>query len=100
MRQRNPARRFSKAALTSSRPRSSSWISATNRIERKATKHAMLLEALADEVTAGERPACDQCGRPMVMRKNRTDGSWFWGCTGWPDHCKATKPGKERRKSA
>lgn len=33
---------------------------------------------------------CPTCGRPMVERENRQNGSRFMSCTGWPDFCSET----------
>lgn len=33
---------------------------------------------------------CPTCGREMVMRENRLNGSRFMSCTGWPDFCSHT----------
>jgi len=33
---------------------------------------------------------CPKCGRPMKRRKSRYGP--FWGCTGYPRHCKYTEP--------
>ena len=33
---------------------------------------------------------CPECGRPMKRRKSRYGP--FWGCTGYPRHCKHTEP--------
>lgn len=48
---------------------------------------------------------CPACGAALNRRKRKTDGSWFWGCTAYPD-CKVIlpddngKPGKARPKPA
>ena len=34
---------------------------------------------------------CPECGRPMVERENRVNGSRFLGCTGYPDFCSHTQ---------
>lgn len=31
-----------------------------------------------------------KCGRPMVERTNRQNGSTFMGCSGYPDLCSET----------
>jgi four helix bundle suffix protein len=39
------------------------------------------------------KPACPNCGKPMVLRTARKDqktGQPFWGCSGYPD-CKGTR---------
>ena len=33
---------------------------------------------------------CPKCTKPMVMRRNRTNGQAFLGCTGWPT-CTGTR---------
>lgn len=43
------------------------------------------------EAAAGPAPKCNKCGKPMNLRTNRTDGSKFWACTGYPQ-CKNTMP--------
>lgn len=48
---------------------------------------------------------CPACGAALNRRKRKKDGSWFWGCTAYPD-CKVIlpddngKPGKARPKPA
>lgn len=34
---------------------------------------------------------CPNCGRRLVLRTNKNDGTRFWGCSGFPD-CRFTKP--------
>lgn len=34
---------------------------------------------------------CPECGRPLVERTNRENGSTFLGCRGYPD-CTHTEP--------
>ncbi len=47
---------------------------------------------------------CPQCGAALIRRKRKTDGTFFWGCSAYPD-CKTVlpddkgKPGKPRIKS-
>lgn len=41
---------------------------------------------MSDQVTL----TCPACGRPMVERENRQNGSRFMSCTGWPDFCSET----------
>lgn len=36
-----------------------------------------------------ESPLCPKCDDPMVLRRNRLDGSTFWGCSNYPT-CKGT----------
>jgi len=48
----------------------------------------------ADEETGV--PTCPECGRAMrktVAKKGRNAGSWFWGCTGYPE-CRGTRGAK------
>lgn len=33
-----------------------------------------------------------ECGREMVVRQNRENGSRFMGCVGWPNDCRHTAP--------
>jgi ssDNA-binding Zn-finger/Zn-ribbon topoisomerase 1 len=33
---------------------------------------------------------CKICGRPRVIRKNWKEGSFFLGCSGYPDNCRST----------
>jgi four helix bundle suffix protein len=50
--------------------------------------------AQSDRSNAPKSPACQQCGKPMVVRTARQGpraGSQFWGCSGYPD-CRATLP--------
>lgn len=39
-------------------------------------------------------PACPNCGRPMILRTNKTKGNRFWGCSGFPQ-CRGTMPTDE-----
>jgi DNA topoisomerase-1 len=51
----------------------------------------------ADLTEQGEEEYCQNCGRPMVLKKGRF--GQFFACTGYPD-CKTTKPvGGEQRKA-
>ena len=34
---------------------------------------------------------CSQCGRPMRVRTNRQTDEQFWGCSGYPEHCRNTE---------
>ena len=43
----------------------------------------------ADLTEQGEEEYCENCGRPMVLKKGRF--GQFYACTGYPD-CKTTKP--------
>ena len=35
-------------------------------------------------------PLCPQCGRPMLMRRNRRNHGLFWGCVAYPG-CRGTR---------
>ena len=37
----------------------------------------------------GAEPHCPRCEVAMVLRQNRNNGGWFWGC---PNHCGRTQP--------
>ena len=54
---------------------------------------------LSDKSDASDRkPACPNCGQPMVLRtarKGSKAGQPFWGCSGYPD-CKGTLPAKSQ----
>lgn len=39
-----------------------------------------------------EAPACPKCGRPMRRRIRRETGEAFWGCTGYSEGCRGTRP--------
>lgn len=41
---------------------------------------------MSDQITL----KCPTCGRDMVERINRDNGSRFFGCTGYPDFCSET----------
>ena len=43
----------------------------------------------ADLTEQGDEEYCENCGRPMVLKKGRF--GTFFACTGYPD-CKTTKP--------
>ena len=43
----------------------------------------------ADLAEQGDEEYCENCGRPMVLKKGRF--GTFFACTGYPD-CKTTKP--------
>lgn len=45
----------------------------------------------ANGLKASEYPACPRCGKPMVLRKNKTTGGPFFGCSGYPDTCRGTR---------
>lgn len=46
-----------------------------------------------------DAPFCDECGKPMVLRKGKPNGakraSSFWSCSGYPT-CKCTMPVKKK----
>lgn len=55
-----------------------------------------VIKKMVDDVKAdvAKRPAparyeCPDCGEELVRRKNRKDGSYFWGCKGYPE-CNGT----------
>jgi DNA topoisomerase-1 len=51
----------------------------------------------ADLSEQGDEEYCENCGRPMVLKKGRF--GTFYACTGYPD-CKTTKPiGGQQRKA-
>ena len=37
-------------------------------------------------------PACPRCGRPMRKCTKRDTGEPFWGCTGYSEGCRGTRP--------
>jgi restriction system protein len=45
----------------------------------------------ARPVTDTPSTVCPRCGGQLVVRRNRTTGDPFWGCTGFP-RCRFTKP--------
>lgn len=71
-----------------------------------AEQKKILPELLAPILGDG-RPAfpCPDCGAALNRRKRKKDGSWFWGCTAYPD-CRTIlrddngKPGKARPRPA
>ena len=64
----------------------------------------ILPDLLAPILGGGGQPAhsCPDCGAAVYRRKGKKDGTWFWGCSGYPA-CKTTmpddngKPGKARQ---
>ena len=66
-----------------------------------------ILPDLLAPILGDGRPAfpCPSCGAALNRRRRKKDGSWFWGCTAYPD-CKVIlpddngKPGKARPKPA
>lgn len=45
----------------------------------------------ADPADPCKPPSCPQCGGLMALRTAKSNGSQFWGCTGYPA-CKGTAP--------
>jgi four helix bundle suffix protein len=39
-----------------------------------------------------DTPNCPKCGRPMRKRIKRDTGEAFWGCTGYAEGCRGTRP--------
>lgn len=37
-----------------------------------------------------EGVTCKACGRTRVIRRNRTSGEFFLGCSGYPSYCRST----------
>jgi HAD superfamily hydrolase (TIGR01549 family) len=46
---------------------------------------------LAKDQHAFARKTCSACNRTMKIRVNGTTGERFWGCSGYPDHCRHTE---------
>lgn len=46
---------------------------------------------LAKDQRTFVRKTCPSCGRSMKIRTNSTTGARFWGCSGYPDHCRNTE---------
>ena len=45
------------------------------------------------EVSSEEKvPLCPKCGRPMRKRTKRDTGVAFWGCSGYAEGCRGTRP--------
>lgn len=94
MKQRNPARRFSRAGLKSAGPPPSSRLDeAAQRIDQA---HTLRQKALEKAVADGLVPRCDRCKKPMVRRINRVNGTAFFGCSSFPK-CRETKPIRGRQ---
>ncbi|MCC6739034.1 MAG: type I DNA topoisomerase [Planctomycetia bacterium] len=55
---------------------------------REIEKAKTEMESAKGQATE-DAPACEKCGKPMVLRWNKWGG--FWGCSGYPE-CKTTKP--------
>ena len=45
-----------------------------------------------------EKHKCANCGKGLVRRSGKKDGSFFWGCSGFP-HCKTSYPDIDGRPS-
>ena len=45
-----------------------------------------------DETPGENVPSCPKCGRPMRKRVKRDTGEAFWGCTGYAEGCRGTRP--------
>ena len=62
-----------------------------------AEQKKILPELLAPILGDG-RPAfpCPSCGAALNRRRRKKDGSWFWGCTAYPD-CKVILPDENGR---
>lgn len=66
-----------------------------------------ILPELLTPILGDGKPAfpCPACGAALNRRKRKKDGSWFWGCTAYPD-CRTIlpddngKPGKARPRPA
>ena len=66
-----------------------------------------ILPDLLAPILGDGKPAfpCPACGAALNRRKHKKDGSWFWGCTAYPD-CRTIlpddngKPGKARPRPA
>ena len=71
------------------------------------TEQKKILPELLAPILGDGRPTfpCPACGAALNRRKRKKDGSWFWGCTAYPD-CPVIlpddngKPGKARPKPA
>ncbi|WP_027038424.1 HAD-IA family hydrolase [Mesorhizobium ciceri] len=47
--------------------------------------------AIAKDQRVFSRKTCSACGRSMKIRENHTTHEKFWGCSGYPDHCRHTE---------
>lgn len=47
--------------------------------------------ALGKDQRTFVRKECSVCHRPMRVRTNSGTGDKFWGCSGYPDHCRNTE---------
>lgn len=65
--------------------------------EDEKRRHVNNLRRNKGPVTASAgAPTCPRCGKPMVLRTNRKDGSQFWGCPGYPG-CQGTRRTEDGR---
>ena len=39
-----------------------------------------------------QAPVCPKCGKPMRKRTRKSTGEAFWGCSGYADGCRGTRP--------
>lgn len=70
------------------------------------TEQIRVLPGLLAPILGDGKPAfpCPDCGAALNRRKSKKDGSWFWGCSAYPN-CKTIlpddngKPGKPRPKA-
>lgn len=70
------------------------------------TEQIRVLPGLLTPILGDGKPAfpCPDCGAALNRRKSKKDGSWFWGCSAYPN-CKTIlpddngKPGKPRPKA-
>jgi len=52
-------------------------------------------KAPAGAAPTGPAPNCPDCDAPMKMRKRRSDGEPFWGCSTFPDCTGIVNVGEE-----
>ena len=45
-----------------------------------------------DLAVSEEVPLCPKCGKPMRKRTKRNTGESFWGCSGYAEGCRGTRP--------
>jgi four helix bundle suffix protein len=58
---------------------------------RLAVRDRQKREAASSSVSAVV-PTCPRCGRPMRRCTKRDTGEAFWGCTGYSEGCRGTRP--------
>jgi len=58
------------------------------RVLARAGAAEVRVVVLAREQKSLASKPCPVCERPMRIRINRSRGSRFWSCTGYPDHCR------------